>query len=266
MQLAETWGEEYLPRLQDIAARRLNLRIRMLGGSSVGYARMTRHWWAPVRGTLAEHALEDRPMYFVSSNPHSLVNLVSGTARRREDGGDRLGRARRARRPARRARRVPRRPHRRLVGELPLLLGAGLLRGPAVGAARGAVGGGAGGRHHAHLLADRAARLRAGDRARLARSALARPAARRHRRREARALPRGDRQHRVSARARRLQHPARDHRGARHAARRLRPRQGGDAERRRRRRDDLLGHPRRALGLDVLARQRVRGRRTSRRT
>jgi hypothetical protein len=45
---------------------------------------MTRHWWAPVRGTLAEHALEDRPMYFVSSNPHSLVNLVSGTARRRE--------------------------------------------------------------------------------------------------------------------------------------------------------------------------------------
>jgi hypothetical protein len=85
LQLAETWGELFLPRLQDIAARRLNMRIRMLGGSSVGYARMTRHWWAPVRGTLAERALEDRPMYFVSSNPHSLVNLVSGTARRRED-------------------------------------------------------------------------------------------------------------------------------------------------------------------------------------
>jgi hypothetical protein len=84
-QLMETWGEAFLPRLQDIAARRLNMRIRMLGGSSVGYARMTRHWWAPVRGTLAEHALDDRPMYFVSSNPHSLVNLVSGTARRREE-------------------------------------------------------------------------------------------------------------------------------------------------------------------------------------
>ena len=57
----------------------------MLGGSSVGYARMTRRWWAPVRGALAEHSLEDRPMYFVSSNPHSMVNLLSGTARRRED-------------------------------------------------------------------------------------------------------------------------------------------------------------------------------------
>jgi hypothetical protein len=84
VQLAEAWGAGFTARLQDIAARRMGLRVRMLGGSSVGYARMTRHWWAPVRGTLAEHALEDRPMYFVSSNPHSLANLVSGTARRRE--------------------------------------------------------------------------------------------------------------------------------------------------------------------------------------
>ena len=79
----------------------------------------------------------------------------------------------------------------------------------------------------------------AGHRARLARPALARPAARRPRRGAARPLPGGDRQHRVPARPRRLQHPARDHRGARHAARRLRPRQGGDAQRGRRRRDDL---------------------------
>src|SRR5215210_1579066 len=85
LQLAEAWGEAYVPRLAAMAGSRLNLRVRMLGGSSVGYARMTRHWWAPVRRQLAEHALEDRPMYFVSSNPHSMVNLLSGTARRRED-------------------------------------------------------------------------------------------------------------------------------------------------------------------------------------
>ena len=85
VQLAEAWGEAFAERLERLAAERLNLRIRMLGGSSVGYARMTRRWWAPVRAALAERALEDRPMYFVSSNPHSMVNLVSGTARRRED-------------------------------------------------------------------------------------------------------------------------------------------------------------------------------------
>ena len=85
VQLAEAWSEAYVPRLASMAADRLNLRVRMLGGSAVGYARMTRHWWAPVRATLAEHALDDRPMYFVSSNPHSMVNLLSGTARRREE-------------------------------------------------------------------------------------------------------------------------------------------------------------------------------------
>jgi hypothetical protein len=85
IQLAEAWGDAFVPRLRSMAAERLNLRVRMLGGSAVGYARMTRHWWAPVRGTLAERALEDRPMYFVSSNPHSMVNLLSGTARRREE-------------------------------------------------------------------------------------------------------------------------------------------------------------------------------------
>jgi hypothetical protein len=85
LQLSETWGEHFGDRLEAIAARRLNLRIRMLGGSSVGYARMTRRWWAPVRGALTEHALDDRPMYFVSSNPHAMVNLLSGTARRREE-------------------------------------------------------------------------------------------------------------------------------------------------------------------------------------
>jgi hypothetical protein len=84
LQLQETWGEDFAERLADVAARRLNLRIRMLGGSAVGYARMTRRWWAPVRGAMAEQALDERPMYFVSSNPHSMANLVSGTARRRE--------------------------------------------------------------------------------------------------------------------------------------------------------------------------------------
>jgi hypothetical protein len=57
----------------------------MLGGTQVGYARLTRRWWAPVHERLAVQQLEDRPIYFVSSNTHSLSNLVTGIARRRED-------------------------------------------------------------------------------------------------------------------------------------------------------------------------------------
>ena len=83
--LREAWGEHFLPRLQAIADRRMNLRIRMLGGTQVGYARMTRRWWQPVHATLAEQGLFDRPLYFVSSNTHSLVNIATGVAREREN-------------------------------------------------------------------------------------------------------------------------------------------------------------------------------------
>ena len=82
--LREAWGGALLERLADVADRRLNLRMRMLGGSAVGYARMTRRWWKPVHDNLAEQELADRPVYFVSSNTHSIVNLVTGTARTRE--------------------------------------------------------------------------------------------------------------------------------------------------------------------------------------
>ncbi len=66
------------------ASRRLNLRIRMLGGSQAGYARMTRRWWrAGARRRWTEQGLGDRPIYFVSSNPHSMVNLRHADARAR---------------------------------------------------------------------------------------------------------------------------------------------------------------------------------------
>ena len=61
------------------------LRVRMLGGTQVGYARMTRRWWLPVQTRLESEGLADVPVYFVSSNTHSLVNIVSGTARQREE-------------------------------------------------------------------------------------------------------------------------------------------------------------------------------------
>jgi hypothetical protein len=83
--LQEVWGTSYAERLGQVAEHGLSLRVRMLGGSQVGYARMTRRWWAPVRETLEHAHLRDAPMYVVSSNTHSLVNLVSGDAASQED-------------------------------------------------------------------------------------------------------------------------------------------------------------------------------------
>src|SRR3954452_18168990 len=78
--IREAWGD-LRSFIEQIRSGRLNLRIRMLGGSQAGYARMTRRWWQPVRTSMEQQGLGDRPVYFISSNPHSIVNLVTPTAR-----------------------------------------------------------------------------------------------------------------------------------------------------------------------------------------
>src|ERR687897_3527360 len=81
----DAWDGSLSDFLDEVSDRRQNLRIRMLSGSQVGYARMTRRWMAPIRAEMEEQGLSDRPAYFVSSNTHSLVNLVTDTARSREE-------------------------------------------------------------------------------------------------------------------------------------------------------------------------------------
>ena len=78
--LREAWGESFGERMRLIEDQRLSLRVRMLGGTNSGYSRLTRRWWAPVS---AEFPV-DAPLYFVSSNTHSVVNIVTGIARERE--------------------------------------------------------------------------------------------------------------------------------------------------------------------------------------
>jgi hypothetical protein len=83
-QLAEVWRESFPGNLALIARERKSLRVRMLGGTQVGYARVTRRWWQQVTGTIRSESLLDRPVYFVSSNSHSLANLLTGIARQHE--------------------------------------------------------------------------------------------------------------------------------------------------------------------------------------
>ena len=71
--------------LQAIAAGEKDLRIRAVGGTHVGYARAVRRWWSVIHEALVADGLDQRPVYFVSSNTHSLVNLLSGVAARHED-------------------------------------------------------------------------------------------------------------------------------------------------------------------------------------
>ncbi len=81
--LERALGEAFWPTLQRIALEEKDFAVRLLGGTHVGYAKLTRRWWQPIAAVLHEHGLVGRPTYFVSSNLHSLVNLVSGYAPRR---------------------------------------------------------------------------------------------------------------------------------------------------------------------------------------
>ncbi len=84
VRLRAVWGQELLERLRMIAGRRKRFAVRMLGGSLMAYQRATLRWWWNI-----EHEspldLTNRPVYFVSSNTHSLVNLLSGFALRHTD-------------------------------------------------------------------------------------------------------------------------------------------------------------------------------------
>ena len=79
--LRTAWGPAFGERMRLIGQKRASLRVRMLGGTHTGYARLTRRWWTPVSAKLAGAGLTERPLYFVSSNSHSLVNIVTGIAR-----------------------------------------------------------------------------------------------------------------------------------------------------------------------------------------
>ncbi len=77
------WDEELGPILEQIAARRCDLSVRLLSGSLNEYRRARHAWWKNIESAAPE--LSGRPIYFVSSNTHSMVNILGGFARARRD-------------------------------------------------------------------------------------------------------------------------------------------------------------------------------------
>lgn len=83
--LYRIWGDELNANLSAIAKRKISISLRLLSGSHVEYRRATRRWWQNIARSAPDVQFEDRPVYFVSSNTHSLANLLSGFALQREE-------------------------------------------------------------------------------------------------------------------------------------------------------------------------------------
>jgi hypothetical protein len=76
--LCTIWRDQTAVRLLDIVNYKQEIAIRSLAGSLADYKRATRRWWRNVESLVPDISFEDRPVYFVSSNTHSLANLISG--------------------------------------------------------------------------------------------------------------------------------------------------------------------------------------------
>jgi hypothetical protein len=77
--LENIWGGRLVANLKAIGAAPKQFGLRLLAGSLLDYHKATQSWWRNV-AQAAGPILEGRPVYFVSSNMHSLANLVSGHA------------------------------------------------------------------------------------------------------------------------------------------------------------------------------------------
>jgi hypothetical protein len=81
--LQAAWGALLWPNLLQVARERKDMAIRLLAGSLTDYRRATDGWWRTNARVIDETLGSDlfnRPVYFVSSNTHSLVNLLGGYA------------------------------------------------------------------------------------------------------------------------------------------------------------------------------------------
>lgn len=71
------WGADYQKFLTAIKFRKVEFTVHLLSGSYMEYARATQHWWDNIEETIKNIDLLRKPIYFVSSNTHSLTNLIT---------------------------------------------------------------------------------------------------------------------------------------------------------------------------------------------
>lgn len=76
-------GGRFINILEMIASRESDFKVQLLNGSLNDYRKATQTWWRNVEEHYPE--INGRPIYFVSSNTHSITNLLSGYAVAQKD-------------------------------------------------------------------------------------------------------------------------------------------------------------------------------------
>jgi hypothetical protein len=82
--IKKIWDKQYHRFLTAIKYRRVEFTLKLLSGSYVEYAKSTKHWWENIESSLQNLQIQNRPVYFVSSNTHSIANIISRFAVKEE--------------------------------------------------------------------------------------------------------------------------------------------------------------------------------------
>ena len=69
-------GDNFHKYMSHIASETSDLTVQLVSGSLNDYRKATESWWTNIESQVP--AVTRRPIYFVSSNTHSLANLLSG--------------------------------------------------------------------------------------------------------------------------------------------------------------------------------------------
>lgn len=80
--LHRVWGECWNEKIAAIALGPKNIRVKRLACGFSDYMRAVQNWWNELIRRFEETLIEFRPVYFVSSNMHSMANVFSGFATR----------------------------------------------------------------------------------------------------------------------------------------------------------------------------------------
>jgi len=83
MRLHMIWDDSFIPMLKRIHIQEMDLEVQLFSGSLNEYRRATRYWWENIEKNFLE--VRRRPVYFISSNTHSIPNLLTGFALMHKD-------------------------------------------------------------------------------------------------------------------------------------------------------------------------------------
>jgi hypothetical protein len=80
--LRAIWRQDFCRYLTLMATTPRRFRVLLLNGSLTEYRRATNKWWDNLQARCPE--IVSRPVYFISGNNHSLLNVLSGFALRQQ--------------------------------------------------------------------------------------------------------------------------------------------------------------------------------------